>query len=656
MSDIKYKNFCWVVGTTSFRTAKLNLKIEEMLILLDEFSSNYDEWNWSDKNIQIKFYDYMYKKGFLDGKAKIKDKDARQKTSGLVDIGLLDSDRVKTGASLALLNIIKQGKFDNDNIFNISNDSFIYLKQLLKTSLSVNGEIIRPFIVTLGAIVELGYLNYDEFRYLLPMIKNQRSYKDIVNYIKQNRKSINIEEMIYKQIMSMDNYQKAYDVFMKSSVTKELVCKIAINRKSKKYDEVYYDLYLLLKDVFLDKNSSYENLLDIIKSIKGKASVLWKSLIFSTTSIQGIRKKQSECIEESCPFLGCKDERELKEVFFKFLHIFKAKVTLDDYFDLNKRYFNLTNIIIFEHEKIKLDILPYYYFKEIMSELQADMFMFCEVLKNDVLLEQISSAFSYDIQDIYAKINKDYNVNIKNKSDIKDYIKQENIKRFKSLINDKFNDKVLIKLLDCFESRNDKQIEKLVTEDATISTIFEYIIGIIWYKISDMQGDILDFMKLSLDANLLPKTHAGGGEADNVYRYTKTKDYKEHSLLLEMTLAEKASQRKMEMEPVSRHLGNHLIKYGNLLDYSVFVSTYLDTNVISDFRFRSIMPYVKDEKIIKGMKIIPLDTRILRQIIEKNLRYPKLYDLFEKYYQKEIKEHIHPKDWYQEMVKELEYL
>ena len=35
--NIPYKSFCWVLGTTSFRTAQLNLRIEEQLILLDAF-------------------------------------------------------------------------------------------------------------------------------------------------------------------------------------------------------------------------------------------------------------------------------------------------------------------------------------------------------------------------------------------------------------------------------------------------------------------------------------------------------------------------------------------------------------------------------------------------------------------------------------------
>ena len=37
--NIPYKSFCWVLGTTSFRTAQLNLRIEEQLILLDAFKT-----------------------------------------------------------------------------------------------------------------------------------------------------------------------------------------------------------------------------------------------------------------------------------------------------------------------------------------------------------------------------------------------------------------------------------------------------------------------------------------------------------------------------------------------------------------------------------------------------------------------------------------
>ena len=46
--NIPYQSFCWVIGTTSFRTAKLNLKIEKQLLLLDEFYNEVvkkSDWN-----------------------------------------------------------------------------------------------------------------------------------------------------------------------------------------------------------------------------------------------------------------------------------------------------------------------------------------------------------------------------------------------------------------------------------------------------------------------------------------------------------------------------------------------------------------------------------------------------------------------------------
>ena len=158
--------------------------------------------------------------------------------------------------------------------------------------------------------------------------------------------------------------------------------------------------------------------------------------------------------------------------------------------------------------------------------------------------------------------------------------------RLNKIIDQKFNNENLLKLLDCFDSRSDDEISKMVTDNADIPTIFEYVLGIIWYKASERTGKVLNYLKLSLDANLLPITHAAGGEADIVYEYKATADYPEHSLLLEATLADSINQRRMEMEPVSRHLGNHLLRTGNLKSYCVFATSFLHVNVIGDFMNR----------------------------------------------------------------------
>lgn len=650
-SNLSYQSFCWVIGTTSFRTAKLNLKIEEQLSLLDEFYNETikkSNWNWNNE-LQKKYYDFMKNKDFLTGEAKIKDKDAREKTSGLVDIGLITGDRLITEVGSELLKITKVGNFESDNIFNINRDSFIYLKQLLKTSIDVSDSIVRPIIVVIKCLTELEYLSYDEFTYFVPLIKDEKSIKQIISDIKLFREGkISPAEIIYKRLMEMNNYRLAQEKFENSDVDENLICLVGMNRKSRTYDKPYYELYENLKKIFLEDGNNYEALLNAAKNINQKPGTLWRSLLFKTTNIGIIRKNGRASIHEECPFINCKNEIELKKVFFKYLHVFKAMATLSDYFDLNRRYFNITDILIFEDNIIKLDVIPKYYFKEIIDVLYKKTFIKDSNLNVNIELESISEAFKLDISKVYEALSKDLGIVIKNSEQAATYLNDERYRRFNTLVDKKFNDSVLIELLNCFEKRDDKRIEELVTDEATIPTIFEYILGIIWYKVSERQGNILEFMKLSLEANLLPKTHAAGGYADIIYEYEACTFYPRHSLLLEATLADGSNQRRMEMEPVSRHLGDYRIRFNNPFDYSLFVSTYLDRNVISDFRYRKIIPYVRDEKIIKGMKIVSMDTSSLKKIIEKKIKYKYLYEVFNKYHEMPVE----TEDWHDDMIKE----
>lgn len=649
--SIPYQSFCWVIGTTSFRTAKLNFKIEEQLLLLDEFYNEVvkeSSWNWNNE-LQKKYYDFMKDRAFLKGEANRKDKDAREKTSGLVDIGLITEERLITDAGRELLKITSSGDFETNNVFNINRDSFIYLKQLLKTSIDVSGNIVRPFIAVVKCLTELEHLSYDEFTYFIPLIRDDESAKQIISDIKLYREGkILPEEIIYKRLMQMENYKLAQEEFIASDVDENLICLVGMNRKSRSYDKPYYKLYENLKKIFLDDENIYESLLNSAKNINQKSGTLWRSLLFKTTNIGVVRKNGKSSIHKQCPFINCKNETELKEVFFKYLHVFKAMATLSDYFDLNRRYFNITDTLIFEDRMIKLDMIPKYYFKEIIDVLYTETFSRDNNLRADASLETISEAFKLDISKVYAALSKDLGITIKSPEQAATYVNDERYRRFNTLIDKKFNDSVLIELLNCFETRDDKRIEEIVTDEAAIPTIFEYVLGIIWYKVSERQGNILDFMKLSLEANLLPKTHAAGGYADIIYEYEACTSYPKHSLLLEATLADGNNQRRMEMEPVSRHLGDYRIRFNNPFDYSLFVSTYLDKNVISDFRYRKIIPYTRDEETITGMKIISMDTDSLKKIIENKVKYKYLYEVFDKYHEMPLE----TVDWHDGMIKE----
>lgn len=644
---LSYKSFFWSIGTTSFRMKQFNRMIEEQLRLLNEFWSikKNQKLKWN-KSTQEQYYNFMKEQSFITGNETKKDKNAREKTSGLVDLGLISADRRLTNVGQKLLDISLSGDFSSDNELLIEKDSFLYMKQLLKTSYKINSEFIRPFVLLLYVLSKYETISFDEFKYLLPLCIDKNSTKKMVkniSSIKNNKKDI--DSIIVETFMSMENYQDACNYFLKEKiVTKDLIVQIGMNRKSDKYDKQYYDTYNLLKEIFINKR--YTKLQDFYFNIKSlRLSKYWVKYFFDN----GSKKKVTSNDLKDNDFNLIKDEKELREVFFKFLHLNKIKATLDDYFDLNKRYIGLSDIINFQDNQISLSIVPKIYFNPIIDDLYNSIcFTESNNLTDDVKLININKNLELSEKILISNYNNIYNKKIKTISEIKKEYENNRYERFEKLLNDNFKKEKLLELLDDFKERNDNKINKSVTMNADIPTIFEYIIGIIWYEISERKGDILSYMNLSLDADLLPKTHAAGGIADIIYKYENTKEYPEHSLLIEVTLTDKMNQRRMEMEPVSRHLGEYLLKNKNNATYCVFITNFLDINVLNDFRSRKNRKFydTKDySRFIDGMKIIPIETDIIKLIIEKEYEYKKLYDIFDKAYLNDMED----KEWYDDL-------
>lgn len=649
---IPYKSFCWSLGTTSFRTKDFNKTIEEQLLLLDEFwklDENKDE-NWSgNKDLQTRYYDFMQSKDFVEGNAGNKPKDAREKTSGLVDIGLIDDGRKLSNAGKALLKITSENDFSSDNQFQIAKDSYIYLKQLLKTYYNVDGHTVRPFMVLIHLLDEFDYLTLDEFTYLLPLCIGEVETAKIVDGIFQLRSgSTSIDKIIINRLMDMPNYKMALDYLLENEVTEDVMRIIGMNRKSSKeggknYDRAYFPLYQALYNLYVLKDNSYISVAYEATS-KVKIGKWWRKLLFNTSSKKAIYNNPVLHLRNT-DFNDVTDEENFKRIFFKTMHLFKAKATLSDYLDLNRRYIKTTDAVLFEDDTIKFDIVPKHFFKSVAAKLYQDAFISSELLYEDCDMSEISECLIVDDDTIVAGINEELGINVSDMQSAREALEDTRYQRLQHLIDTKFTDDKLLSLLDCFETRNDDEIRSMVTDNADVPTIFEYVLGVLWYKVSERHGKILDYMKLSLDADLLPKTHAAGGEADIVYEYEATEYYPEHTLLLEATLADSTNQRRMEMEPVSRHLGKHLLRTGNLSSYCVFATNYLDINVIADFRGRKSMPFYDPQdysKSVAGMKIIPLQTSELKNIVSNRKTYKELYPLFETAFNSNLPPH----EWY----------
>ena len=421
-----------------------------------------------------------------------------------------------------------------------------------------------------------------------------------------------------------------------------------MNRKSKDYDKVYYDLFQLLKRKYIDNESMLEEkIFDCISTIKN-IGIYWKKLLFDTGIKSAIRKDPIKHYKKS-KFDDVNSENAFKKLFFKYMHLFKAKATLKDYFDLNRRYIRITNCITFKDNIVKLDVIPKIIINNSINQLYEIVDIESKDLYLNVDLHTICATLDIGDKELLYLASKEFNKNFKNINELYNENESVRYKKFNELIDSKFYVNKLIELLEQFEKRDDNFIINYLQSEADVPTIFEYVLGIVWYIVSNRKGNILDYMKLSLDADLLPRTHAAGGESDIIYKYEQTKDYPKHTMLLEATLADKTNQRRMEMEPVSRHLGDYILLTNNKSNYCTFVTNFLDANVISDFRQRKNQYYYDrfdNSKFIEGMKIITLETKLLKHILKNNIHYETLYCIFDKAYEKNIS----PLEWYKSMI------
>lgn len=657
LEDIKFQSYCWSLGTTSFRVNNLNFKIERQLQILKELWNENPNVKWNGNNsIQEEYYNKMLQKNFITGEANNKPKDARQKTSGLVQIGVIDDNRHITEIGEKIIDIVEKENFKSDNIFNINKDSYLYLKQLLKLQITDNGINVKPFAVLLYFLSELGYLTKDEFTYILPLCTN-REYIDImlenIKMYRNNKKTI--EDIIQDKMENMSNYKAAIEFIKENGINSiEEFYLIDMGRKGTKYVKPMYKFYNELYEIS-QKNFDEEALDTIIKFIKkqtkknSKVAKYWKEYLRYSSKM--LTEEYLEDIKE-IPLFNFKNKTEYTIEFFKVMHTAKWKATLEDYADLNKRYISLSDIVIFEDDKIELDVFPKYFFlnisKEIVNTEILDKDEYNNFISTDIELNKIYECLNVNVDEILHQIQADYPDRVVNKDSIKTFIEDEKLRRFNELIDNKFNENQLVQLFTYIENNDRNAINEYVDWNSDVPTIFEYILGITWYRFSNRSGNILEYMKLSLDANLLPKTHAAGGTADIVYEYNKTNNYPEHKVLLEATLTESTSQRKNEMEPVSRHLMREIQENDNDDTYAVFVANILQEEVLSDFRSRKNYQFRGKNSVKSGLKIISLSIRDIIKLINIKIQYSKLYKIFDEAYKDT---NINDLEWYEKLVK-----
>ena len=176
-----------------------------------------------------------------------------------------------------------------------------------------------------------------------------------------------------------------------------------------------------------------------------------------------------------------------------------------------------------------------------------------------------------------------------------------------------------LKILKLFEDRaNDELIRKLVESNASVPTIYEYIVGLAWYYISDDSYNLYDSFNLSMNADFRPETHAAGGEGDIVINYSND------ILMLEVTLMNKQAQKRGEWEPVLRHTANLIIDSAPKKVRTLFIADELDPNTINIWRAIAGVPMhssqsKKADLVANNITIMPIKNEELYTFLKKDI-------------------------------------
>ena len=657
------------LGNTGARLSDSRTKYLEILISLKEFRLSNSNWTKFD---QEQFAELLGKNNVFEirtdtavGSAK----DTRCKTSFLDSFGFTTESKIISDSGNELLRLAEE----NENIineFDLSLDSFVYLKQFLKYQ-HKNFELL-PILSLVYCCLEFDNdLPLDFFTF----IWSKSSTKDeLKQKIKEFKASRDIHQLVYSDCLNSnateiikkncEEFFKTYTLEDRNEFTTLMYANLQ-GGKGDSYKDKTISLFFDLHQYWQNKNDWNEVrkktfIKDSLKT-RHKDVRLSKGLSYYRKSLFNDEKLSNNSnwpsiIEffEKSPLIQSDSETNFI-IHFQVLYSYFGHINnCLEYNDLNIRHLKLLDIFIFEFDSIKLDLLFHYLFNPIKNKLLEVPILEKEEYRtnletNHKTLGDIYDFLKIETTELIETITKDY-PEIESIG-IKDFAHKKKEERLTELIDKVFTKDNIATLFEAMYPRNDAQIRKLIKEwysdyDATIPALFEYLLGISFYWISEKKINITDVLDSGLDANLLPKTHASGGKADIVVK-SLARHY-----LIEATLSEKDGQRKMEAEPVPRHLARHILD-GNTNSLALFIAGELDPNNLVVLRNYKFQKWYGNGMNVDSMDILPLSIKNMIYLLKENLEFSEIEDKINTLLESKTTD---GKVWYeQEINKEFNY-
>ena len=563
---------------------------------------------------------------------------ARFYTDTLVNLGFTNQERIITEAGRALLGQIRIEKDELESLFPLSYINIIYLRQLLKLRIfSDDGErYYSPFCLAIYALLRKERIDSSAFFEMIQGINPDMEVGDWEKYVD------NYYEDKYWEDLKVDIPDELHTSSKLGQETFELYFK---NGKTKNSVNIYWEFYELLYE--FNENRTQSNLNALLQMLEDdkKRDIIKKAFGYGKRVFRH-KKGKIPTVEE---FLKDNNNDDLlfrDNINDRLYHRFFLSKKTDEFrekADTTRRIFKASGLIKFDNGYVELayqEICKYVFKEEKMkkkfigtmsddtnsnydcySKYEGDIHtFFCEEYSTEKILEYSKNEHAQIITNVMEEFSV---ISIDKISEIMRTCRN---KEFEEYISVRYPEAKVKELLGLFADRsNDNRIKNEVNPDASVPTIYEYLVGIAWYYFSGKRIDLLDSYNLTLSANFEPISFAPGGDGDIVIKEA------DKVIMLEITLMNENAQKRGEWEPVLRHSVNLKVeeeKNENPREVTTFfIADSFDSNTINIWKAVSSVPLessINKNEYTDNVVIMPVNTDELISLIDKNAEYDNI--------------------------------
>lgn len=616
------------LGDTSFRRKTLLDDYKTLLPILRKHNILFPNWN---NDSQIAYYQEVMTETDLFERSESDDpaKRSRTLTNALIKSGLINNKRKLSEVANNWIDNKIESFDELEKALGISKDNLVFFRQFMKLRVyDDSNNYFYPFRVALKFLTKYQNVPEADFLVLLHSISSNDSESKILalveDYSKVAKNNQTFGEYVAEHFSdsSVDGFN-AELLFSNTEFDTELFYRLFSNRKTPASQLDYLDFVTNLLNYKREK--SIDNLKKLLESSK-KSSV---KKAFGFNKLPFELKKNVQDFDEANQENELLDSDNTK-IYFQFSSSKKYDL-VREYKDMTKRSFNLTGIISFANGLVNLenrDVIEI-----IISNIDLsgnEKYSNYETNLNSAFYKDLATTKILGLDALEISHLREKIVVLLGTENIDTAVKNQKENKFRSIIEKEFPKTKIQELLPMFITREDDKIQEIVTDLAKVPDIFEYVLAIAWFYLSDADYSIIDSLNLPLDGNFRPLGHAAGGDGDIIINYPDL------TVMLEATLMKKNVQKRGELEPVIRHTTNLAIRSENQVK-TIFVADELDDNVINIFRASS---YIELEGTnvdgkVQGVNIFPLTISEIMKMLDYSIPSSKVFNAMNNHYTKQ---------------------